>query len=146
MTPFSKLSAAIQAKLQTMELMTGVALIQEDAGDVPTMIEKHVGRVGMGALLGTPGFGNEDPLCNVINGRIKVDILFMEVPALWRKTADKPHCCDLAQAAGAELQGLAIDGFEPLRVLRGEPVADKEIGPVGLYRLELETMQIFDAS
>src|SRR5581483_3559677 len=146
MTPFSTLSAAIQAKLQSLSIMAGVAMIQEDAGDVPTMIEKELGRVGMGALFGTPDFTNDDPLCDVINAKIKVQILFMEVPTLWRKTVNKPHCADLGQAASPALQGLASNGFEPLRVLRGEPVVDKEIGAVGLYRLEIETMQIFDAS
>ncbi len=147
MTPFTTLSQAIQIKLESLASFAGVVLVQEDDGDVPTMIEKEIGRVGMGALLGVPDFVNEDAtLANVINAKIKIQILFIEVPSLWRTDNSKPHCADLGQSSGAALQGLVVDGFEPLRVLNGQRVVDKEIGPLGLYWLEIETMQIFDAS
>ena len=146
MTPFSTLSAAIQAKLESLAAFAGVLLIQEDAGDVATMIEKEIGRAGMGVLLGVPLFGNDDPLAALVNARIKIELLFMEVPALWRSNATKPHCSDLGQTAAANLQALTVTGFQDLRVLRGEPVVDKETGPMQFYRIEIETMQIFDAS
>ena len=144
MTPFTKLSQAIQAALTALPSFAGVSLIQEDAGDVPTMIEKEMGRSGMGVLLGVPEFTNSDPLALHVNGRIKVQLLFMEVPAIWRSDATKAHCADLAQAAAPALQALEVAGFQPLRVLRGEPVVDKEVA-MQLYRLEIETMQIFGA-
>ena len=144
MTPFSTLSQAIQDKLNSLAIMSKVVFIQEDDGNVPTQIEKEIGRIGMGCLLGVPDFFNKDAtLSDVINANISVQILFIEVPALWRKTGNEPHCADLGQEAGAALQGLQVVGFEPLRVLRGARVVDKEAGPVGLYRLEIETMQVF---
>lgn len=146
MTTFTTLSQAIQTKLESLQLLTGVVMIQEDSGDVPSQIEKEVGRVGMGALLGTPGFDNDDPYCDDINANIKLQILFMEVPAMWRTDNTKPHCPDAGQAAAVGLQGLEVPGYEPLRVLRGEPVVEKETGNMNLYRLEIETMQVFDAS
>ena len=145
MTTFTILSQAIEAKLQSLAEMAGVPLIQEDDGDIPTLVERELGKVGMSALLGVPDFTNHDPLANLLNAVIKVQVLFMEVPAIWRKTGNEPHCADLGQSAGANLQGLVVTGFEPLRVLSGQRVVDKDVA-AGLYRLEIETMQIFDAS
>ncbi|MDE3098618.1 MAG: hypothetical protein KGJ88_04030 [Verrucomicrobiota bacterium] len=145
MTPFSTLSAAIQAQLAAQAAFAGVALIQEDAGDVPARIEKEIGRIGMGVVLGVPDFSNQDPLANLVNARVRVPLTFMEAPPIWRSAPGKIHCADAAQAAAQALQGLVISGFQPLRVLRGRPVADKEAGPLQRYRLDLETMQIFGA-
>ena len=144
MTPFTILSQAIESRLAAQPAFAGVALIQEDAGDVDAMIERELGRVGMGVLLGVPEFTNQDPLSPLVNALIKVSLLCMEAPALWRKTGNEPHCADLSWIAARALQQFAVAGFQPTRVMSGQPVTDKDVA-LQLYRIEIETMQIFGA-
>lgn len=147
MSTFSNLSTAIQNQINAKAAAAGAVLVQEDAGDIPTQIEKKLGSVGLMALIGTPQFANDDPLSLLINARIKVQILIMEIPAIWRKDATRIHGPDWGQKMAAALQALRVTGFQDLRVLSGSPVdSPKEASIVNLYRLELETMQIFSAT
>ncbi len=137
--------------------MSGVSLVQEDAQDIETEIAKATGEVGMLVLLGVPAFGNDSPLADRVNARIQIEILVREVPAIWRAASNTAqqtpvHCSDLGQAIAPALQGLVVTGYQPLRMLKGEPLGNfisqqqKEAGEAVIYqdyRLELETMQIF---
>ena len=147
MASLTDLSNAIQTRIGAAANVPGAKLVQEDAGNVPVQIEKQLGSVGLMALLGTPAFTNDDPLSLLINARIKVQILVMEVPALWRKDAGRVHGPDWGRQIAAALQALNVPGFQDLRLLSGGPVEPpKDADAVNLYRLEIETMQIFSAT
>jgi hypothetical protein len=150
LTPFTTLSQAIQAQLVTLSQMAGVSIVQEDSQDISTEITKATSEIGMMVLLGIPGLENESPLSDYINGKIRVEILIREVPAIWRlaSNANPIHCSDLGQAIAPGLQGFIVAGFEPLRVIKGEPLGnftEKQSSSVFQdYRLEIETMQVFE--
>jgi hypothetical protein len=147
MASLTDLSNAIQTRITAAANAPGATLVQEDAGNVPVQIEKQLGGVGLMALLGTPQFTNDDPLAALINARIKVQILVMEVPAIWRANASRVHGPDWGRQIAAALQALRVPGFQDLRVLSGGPAdPPKDADAVNLYRLELETMQIFSAT
>lgn len=147
MSTFSNLSTAIQNQINAKAAAAGAALVQEDAGDLATQLEKKLGSVGMMALIGTPQFTNNDPLSLLINAKIRVQILIMEIPSIWRKDGTRIHGPDWGQKIAAALQALRVTGFQDLRVLNGQPVdSPKEASVVNLYRIELETMQIFSAT
>lgn len=154
MTPFSTLSAAIQAALAALDSTAGVSIIQEDSQNIAVEIQKATGSVGMMILLGIPGFKNKDAkLSSVVNADLTVEILVREVPAIWRRKANANaiHCSDLGQAIAPALQGLVVTGFEDLRVLGGYPVGNFAAARQGQdplvfqdYVVQLETMQVFE--
>lgn len=155
MATFNDLTTGIQMRLQTafnsgtywtpnQDSLKAVDVLVADAADIEDKIDIAVDKIGMLMLINMPGFTNEDLLADVINAKIRFIIEVGEDALSWRDTPlTKPTGKDLAQIVARLIQGFIIDGFEPLRVLSGDFHRDKKRQ---VYFVEVETMQIFDAS
>lgn len=153
MTTFGTLSTGIQQVLTNLSACAGVSIVQEDSQDIATEVAKATASIGMLVLLGIPVFTNDSPLGKLINAKIEIEILVQEVPAIWRrsKNANPIHCSDLAQAVGQALQNVWFQGYQPLRVMRGDPLGSLTAKAANgdpivfqAYKLQIETMQIFN--
>lgn len=120
-------------------------VLREDVHDLPTEINKAIGRIGMLVLVGMPHFTNQSALMNPTS-QLDIDfsIAIGEAPVLWRKyDADKnlitPTAADLALTVTQIFQNFTIAGFNPLRVLRGDFVPDKKRQ---IYELAITTKLI----
>jgi hypothetical protein len=117
-----------------------VAVLTEDAQDLDTKINKALNELGLLVVIGQPVLENTTALAQRANFKISVSIAIGENPLLWRG-ANKPVCLDVVQASMQLLQQYPIAGFQPLRVLRADFVADKKRQ---LYELAIETLLLFD--
>lgn len=123
----SDVTDAIKARLQSYADEHEIELLKEDTADLETEIDKAIGEVGMLILIGQPSWSNIESARLVSNNDLRVEIAVGEMPTVWRDAAgEKPVCEDVALRVAELLQGLAVAGFAPLSVVRGDHVADKQ--------------------
>jgi hypothetical protein len=129
--------------------LAAITVLVQDYADITNKIDIAIGRIGMLALINMPGFTNHDPLSDLVNAKIHLFIEIGEQPVIWRDNPlTKPKAVDVAQLVARLVQGFYIAGFEKLRVLKGDFSAgrDKANRERQVYSVEVETMQLFDAS
>lgn len=138
MGELSDFTAAIEARLKALPALAGIEVLVEDAAELESKINTALAELGMLILIGEPSLDNTTPTSRVGNMKISSSLAVGENPTIWRGVG-KPVCVDVAGIVVKGLQGLAVAGFQPLRVLRADKVPDKRRQ---IYEIAIESMVI----
>jgi hypothetical protein len=145
MSKLSDFTKAIYDRLKALPTLEGVDVFVEDAEDLQTKIDTSLAHLGMLILIGQPVLQNESSTLTVANMSVNSAVAIGEMPTIWRDDPlTKPVCTDVVEIVAGALQGLSVEGFAPLRVLRADFVPSKDGRQV--YELPIESQYVIEAT
>ena len=155
MATFANLAAAVtqrikdaQAAAQPLAAAAAAVVLQEDAHDLQTEINKSIGQIGMLILVGMPHAANlSTGQSKHLERKVEMNVAIGEHPILWRKVnpdnSVRPPSSEAVNIISEFLNGFQVGGFQKLHVVREDYIPD---GKRQLYEISLETKSITPTS